>query len=140
MNLEKSATQKVLIVDHDQATVKAIATFLNLSGYKTLEASDGEQAVALVHKERPDLIVLNLNFPPDSNGVSWDGYGIMEWLRGAKESRMIPIITMTGVPDTLDMERNLDLGAVGFLLKPLDFDKLLKLVRRVLGAAVIMAA
>lgn len=140
MSLEKSATQKVLIVDNDQASIKAIATFLNLSGYKTLEASDGEEAVGLVHKDRPDLILLDLNFPPDNNGVAWDGYGIMEWLRGAKESRTIPVITMTGVPDTLDMERNLDLGAVGFLFKPLDYDKLLRLVRRVLGAAVIMAA
>jgi len=140
MSLEKSAAQKVLIVDSDQESVKAIAANLNRAGYKTLEASDGEAAVALVHKERPDLIVLDLNFPPDSSGVSWDGYGIMEWLRGAKESRTIPIITMTGIPDSLDMERNLDLGAVGFLFKPLDYDKLLRLVRRVLGAAVIMAA
>ena len=140
MSLEKSAAQKVLIVDSDQESVKAIAANLNRAGYKTLEASDGEAAVALVHKERPDLIVLDLNFPPDSSGVSWDGYGIMEWLRGAKESRTIPIITMTGIPDSLDMERNLDLGAVGFLFKPLDYDKLLRLVRRVLGAAVTMAA
>jgi CheY-like chemotaxis protein len=140
MSLEKTAAQKVLIVDNDQATVKAIAANLNRAGYKTLEASDGEEAVAVVHKEKPDLIVLNLNFPPDSNGVSWDGYGIMEWLRGAKESRTIPIITMTGIPETLDMERNLDLGAVGFLFKPLDYDKLLKLAYRVLGSGVTVAA
>src|SRR5215469_10697112 len=121
MSLEKSpaARQKVLIVDADQAIVKAIAANLNRAGYETLEASDGAGAIALV-KERPDLIVLDLNLLPDSSGVPQDGYRIMELLRGIEESRKVPIITTTGIPDTLDMERNLDLGALGFLYKPLD--------------------
>jgi len=142
MNFEKDpvAQQKVLIVDDDQVVVKAIAAKLNCAGYETLEASDGAGAMALVRDERPALILLDLSFPPDINGETWDGYRIIERLRGMKESRTIPIITMTGIPDNLDMERNLDLGAVGFLYKPLDYDKLLRLVRGALGAAVAMAA
>jgi CheY-like chemotaxis protein len=140
MNFEKNAAQKVLIVDDDPVVVGAIAANLSRAGYHTLEASDGEEAIAVVDKERPDLIVLDLNFPPDSNGESWGGYEILEWLRGAKESRTIPVITITGFPDSLDMERNLDLGAVGFLFKPLDYDQLLRLVRSALGAVVTMAA
>jgi CheY-like chemotaxis protein len=140
MNLEKSAAQKVLIVDDDLLIVKAMAAKLNRAGYETLEASDGAEAIALVRKERPDLIVLDLNFPPDIHGESWDGYHIMECLRRMKELRTIPIITITGVPESLDMERNVDLGAVGFLYKPLDYDELLRLVRGALGATVRMAA
>jgi len=83
---------------------------------------------------------LDLNFPPDIHGVPCDGYHIMECLRRMKESRTIPIITITGVPDSLDMERNVDLGAVGFLHKPLDYDKLLRLVRGAVGDTVRMAA
>jgi two-component system KDP operon response regulator KdpE len=142
MNLEKSAAAhtKVLIVDDDPVIVKAMAAKLNRAGYETLEASDGAGAIALVHKERPDLIVLDLNVPPDIHGVPGNGYHFMECLRRTKESRTVPIITTTGVPDNLDMERNVDLGAVGFLYKPLDYDELLRLVRGALGATVRIAA
>jgi CheY-like chemotaxis protein len=140
MNLQNATPhRKVLIVDNDPFIVKAIAAKLRRAGYETLEAS-GAEAIALVHKERPDLIVLDLNSPPDVHGVPCNGYHTMECLRGAKESRTIPIITITGIPDSLDMERNLDLGAVGFLFKPLDYDDLLRLVRNALGVPVSMAA
>jgi two-component system, OmpR family, alkaline phosphatase synthesis response regulator PhoP len=142
MNYQKSGggPQKVLIVDDDQVIVKTIATKLNDAGYKTLEALDGVKAIALVRKEKPDLIVLDLNFPPDVNGVILDGYDIMDSLRRVKESRTTPIITITDVPDSLDMERNLDYGAVGFLYKPLDYNQLLGLACGALGATFTMAA
>lgn len=142
MNFQKSAPmqQRVLIVDDDPVVVKAIAANLNRAGYQTLEASGGAEAIALAGKEMPDLMVLDLNFPPDRDGVAWDGYRIMTHLRRMKETRTIPVITITGFPDSLDMERNLDLGALGFLYKPLDYDELLRLVRNALGAAVTLAA
>jgi CheY-like chemotaxis protein len=142
MNFEKNAAmhQRVLIVDDDPVIVKAIAAHLALAGYETLEASGGTEAIALVQKERPDLIVLDLNVPPNVHGAPCDGYHFMECLRRVKESKTIPIITTTGVPDNLDMERNLDLGAVGFLYKPLDYDELLRLVRGALGTTVSVAA
>lgn len=141
MNLPKNAAHsKVLIVDNDPIAVKAMAEELHRASYETLEASDGAEAIALVRQERPDLIVLDLNVPPNSDGVPSDGYHIMESLRRMKEARTIPIITTTGAPDSLDMERNIDLGAVGFLYKPLDYDELLRLVRGALGAAVCLAA
>jgi two-component system KDP operon response regulator KdpE len=136
MNLQKSADAhtKVLIVDSDPVIVKAIAAELRLAGYETLKAVGGGEAIALVRQEKPDLIVLDLNVSPDIHSVPSDGYHIMECLRRVKESRTIPIITMTGNPDSLDMERNIDLGAVGFLYKPLDYDELLRLVRGAVGA------
>lgn len=142
MNHQKGAgaQQKVLIVDDDQVIVKTIAAKLNRAGYETLEASDGVEAVALVRKEKPDLIVLDLNFPPDIHGVPCDGYGIMDRLREMKESRATPFITITGFPDSLDMERNLDCGAIGFLFKPLDYDELLRLVRGALETTFTIAA
>ncbi len=142
MNYQKSggAQQKVLIVDDDQAIVQTIAEKLNCAGFKTLEALDGVKAIALVRQEKPDLIVLDLNFPPDVNGVILDGYDIMDGLRRIKESRTTPIITMTDVPDSLDMDRNLDSGAVGFLYKPLDYNRLLRLVCGAVGTTVRMAA
>ena len=64
--------------------VKALEMKLKASGYDVLTAEDGSSAVATARKERPDLIVLDISFPPDvahGGGVPWDGFLIMGWLR-----------------------------------------------------------
>lgn len=132
--------QKVLVVDDNEVIVKTIAVKLNSAGYKTFTAMDGSEAVALVRKEKPDLIVLDISFPPDVAGVPWDGFRIMEWLRRVDESKKIPIIVITGGAGDKDKERALAGGAMGFLYKPLDHDELLKMVRNTLGAVMAKPA
>jgi len=124
--------QKVLIVDDNDVVVKTIAVKLNGAGFKTFVALDGAEAVSLVRKEKPDLIVLDISFPPDVAGVPWDGYRIMEWLRRVDDSKKIPIIVITGGAGDKDKEKALAGGAVGFLYKPLDHEELLKMVRATL--------
>jgi len=142
MNPEAAAAQqqKVLVVDDNEVIVKTIAVKLNSAGYKTLVALDGSEAVALVRKEKPDLIVLDISFPPDVAGVPWDGFRIMEWLRRVDESKKIPIIVITSGAGEKDKERALAGGAVGFLYKPLNHDELLKMIRTTLGAGVAKPA
>jgi CheY-like chemotaxis protein len=125
--------QKVLVVDDNEVIVKTIAVKLNSAGYKTFVALDGAEAVAIVRKEKPDLIVLDISFPPDIAGVPWDGFRIMEWLRRVDDTKKIPIIVITGGAGDKDKEKALGAGAVGFLYKPLDHDELLKMVRATLA-------
>jgi CheY-like chemotaxis protein len=125
--------QKVLIVDDNEVIVKTIAVKLNTAGFKTFVALDGAEAVSLVRKERPDLIVLDISFPPDVAGVPWDGFRIMEWLRRVDDSKKIPIIVITSGAGDKDKEKALAGGAVGFLYKPLDHDELMKMVRATLA-------
>ena len=125
--------QKVLVVDDNEVIVKTIAVKLNSAGYKTFVALDGAEAVAIVRKEKPDLIVLDISFPPDIAGVPWDGFRIMEWLRRVDDTKRIPIIVITGGAGDKDKEKALAAGAVGFLYKPLDHDELLKMVRATLA-------
>ena len=134
MNPVTSTTpqQKVLIVDDNDVIVKTIAVKLNGAGFKTFVALDGAEAVSLVRKEKPDLIVLDISFPPDVAGVPWDGFRIMEWLRRVDDSKKIPIIVITGGAGDKDKDRALASGAVGFLYKPLDHEELLKMVRATL--------
>ena len=113
--------------------LKTIAVKLNSAGYKTFVALDGAEAVAIVRKEKPDLIVLDISFPPDIAGVPWDGFRIMEWLRRVDDTKKIPIIVITGGAGDKDKEKALGAGAVGFLYKPLDHDELLKMVRATLA-------
>jgi CheY-like chemotaxis protein len=135
MNPGSSAApqQKVLIVDDNEVIVKTIAVKLNSAGFKTFVALDGAEAVAIVRKEKPDMIVLDISFPPDVAGVPWDGFRIMEWLRRVDDTKKIPIIVITGGAGDKDKEKALAGGAVGFLYKPLDHDELLKMVRATLA-------
>ncbi|MGH8024405.1 MAG: response regulator [Limisphaerales bacterium] len=132
--------KKVLVVDDNDVIVKTISVKLKNAGYQVLTAQDGAEAVALVRKQKPDLIVLDISFPPDVAGVPWDGFRIMEWLHRVDESRKIPVIVITGGAGDRDKERAIGAGAVGFLPKPLDHDELLKLVRSTLTAPAATAA
>jgi CheY-like chemotaxis protein len=135
MNAETTAAgpKKLLVVDDNEVIVKTISVKLKSAGYQVFTALDGAEAVSLVRKEKPDLILLDLGFPPDIGGVPWDGFRIMEWLRRVDESKKIPIIVITGGAGDKDKERALASGAVAFLYKPLDHEELLKLVRAALG-------
>lgn len=127
--------KKVLVVDDNDVIVKTISVKFKSAGFEVLTALDGAEAVALVRKQKPDLIVLDISFPPDVAGVPWDGFRIMDWLHRVDDSRRIPIIVITGGTGDKDKERAMAAGAVGFLPKPIDHDELLKLARAALSAA-----
>jgi CheY-like chemotaxis protein len=126
--------KKILVVDDNEVIVKTIVLKLKSAGYIVHSAADGSEAVSQVRRERPDLIVLDISFPPDLGGVEWDGFRIMDWLHRVDESRKIPIIIITGGAGEKDKERAMASGAVAFLYKPLDHEELLKLVRSTLNA------
>ncbi|HEV2327820.1 MAG TPA: response regulator [Verrucomicrobiae bacterium] len=128
-NTTAAAPKKVLVVDDNDVIVKTISVKLKSAGFEVFTALDGAEAVSLVRKQKPDLIVLDISFPPDVAGVPWDGFRIMEWLYRVDDSRRIPIIVITGGTGDKDRERAMAAGAVGFLPKPIDHDELLKLVR-----------
>ena len=109
---------------------------LRSSGFEVITAQDGAGAVSLARANRPDLILLDINFPPDvshGGGVFWDGLLIMGWLRRIEETKTTPIIVITGEDANRYRERSLAAGASAFLAKPIRPDQLLALVRRALG-------
>lgn len=127
--------KKILVVDDNEVILKTISLKLKGAGYQALTAPEGADAVALVRKEKPDLILLDLGFPPDVAGVPWDGFRIMEWLRRVDDSKKIPIIVITGGAGDKDKERAMAAGASAFLYKPIDHDELLKLIRSTLASS-----
>lgn len=126
---------KILVVDDNEVIVKTICLKLKGAGYQVATAQDGAQAMSVVRMEKPDLILLDITFPPDVAGVPWDGFRIMEWLHRVDESRKIPIIIITGGEDVKNKERAMASGAVAFFHKPINHDDLLKVVRATLGAS-----
>jgi CheY-like chemotaxis protein len=123
-------------VDDNPVIVKTLAFKLKTKGYDVCTALDGAEAVTTVRKEKPDLILLDLSFPPDvghGGGVPWDGFKIMDWLRRIDEAKNTPIIIITGGDPVQHEKRSLEAGAVAFFHKPIDHDGLISMVRQTLG-------
>jgi len=130
------APKKILVVDDNEIIVKSLSLKLQGAGYQVFTALDGSEAVACVRKDPPDLILLDLSFPPDVGGVPWDGFRIMEWFHRLDTMKKIPIIVITGSEDPKSKERATGAGAVAFFQKPLEHDHLLKVIRATLGETV----
>jgi CheY-like chemotaxis protein len=128
--------RKILIVDDSVIVLKALSLKLKSKGYDVLTAADGSAAVSTARREKPDLILLDISFPPDvahGGGVAWDGFLIMDWLRRMDEVKDIPIIIITGGDPEKLKDRSLAAGATAFFHKPLDNDELLGVIRKTLG-------
>ncbi len=128
--------KKILVVDDNEIVIKTISLKLQGAGYQVFTAMDGAAAVAAARREIPDLILLDLSFPPDVAGVPWDGFRIMEWFHRLDTARKIPIMVITGSEDPNARQRATTNGAVAFFQKPLEHDYLLKVIRATLGESV----
>ena len=131
-NPPANPARKILVVDDNPVVVKSVALKLAAAGYQVVAALDGAEAVAAVRKEAPDLILLDINFPPDVTSVQWDGFRIIEWLHRLDAAKKIPIIVITGAEDAKTKERAMASGAVALFHKPLEHDDLLKVIRTTL--------
>ena len=101
MNAEPApaSQKKILVVDDNEVILKTISLKLQGAGFKIITALDGSEAVAAARKETPDLILLDINFPPAVEGVPWDGFRIMDWFHRLDPVKKIPIIIITGLED-----------------------------------------
>jgi len=128
--------KKILVVDDSVLILKLMSLKLTANGYDVITAEDGGTAVSAVRTEKPDLILLDLSFPPDvahGGGVAWDGFLIMTWLQRMEEAKHIPIIVITAGDPAKYKDRALAAGAVSFFHKPIDNDELLTVIRNTLA-------
>jgi CheY-like chemotaxis protein len=129
---------KILVADDNVVVLKALSIKLKSNGYEVRTAMDGSTAVSCVRREKPDLIILDINFPPDvghGGGIAWDGFLILEWLRRIDEVRDTPIIFITSGESARFRERALAAGAVAFFQKPIDQEEMLSVIRHTVGEA-----
>ena len=127
--------KKILVVDDDEVVLKTLSLKLHGAGYEVFTAMDGAEAVAAARKEHPDLVVLDIGFPPAVDGVPWDGFRIMDWFQRLNPKKKIPIIIITGRDDPNYKERATRSGVVAFFHKPIDHGDLLKVIRTVLESS-----
>jgi DNA-binding response OmpR family regulator len=119
---------RVLLIDDDPDISEAVRIALKVEGYKVLTASSGEQGIGLAARERPDLIVLDVEMPP---GIS--GPEVLKRIRSQPALSEIPVIFLTGKVDLDAMEETFEGEAQGFLLKPFSMVQLLNKMEEILG-------
>lgn len=112
---------KILVIDDDEYSRDALACLLNSEGHETLTAADAETGYQLACDTTPDAIILDLSLP-DAHGKE-----IIERVRGNESLREVPILVVTGLPSD-EAQSALDLGANAYLIKPIDFDDLVKAI------------
>jgi DNA-binding response OmpR family regulator len=124
-----TAEERILIVD-DESSIRLVCQLnLDAVGFQTLEAPDGETALALARSEQPDLILLDVMLP----GI--DGWSVAEQLGAAPDTRDIPILFLSARSDPSDEARAHEVGALGYLTKPFDPEELIARVQNVLERA-----
>ncbi len=131
--------RKILVVDDNEIILQTMAVKLRQAGYQPFLALDGLEAVTVARQTTPDLVLLDLNFPPDVYGEAWDGFRIMEWLRRLDNTREVPIIMISGTPAATDREQAHLSGVTAFFSKPLDHADLLNVIRDTLDPVAVAA-
>ena len=116
---------KTILTDDDPEMLKALSIQLKREGYRVLTALDGMQAVMGVHKNAPDLVILDMRMPA-GGGVS-----VLEKLGGSVQRMGIPVIVLTSFGDA--KEKAEQLGAFRFFKKPHDSKELLKAIEEAIG-------
>lgn len=119
-------TGKILIVDDENSARGALEFLLRREGYEVRDASDGEQALAECAAFRPDLILLDILMP----GI--DGFEVCKRIKATPETRLTPVVLITGLSDTEDRIQGINAGADDFLSKPIDINELLARTRSLL--------
>lgn len=118
--------KKILVVDDERDIVKALVIRLQGAGYEVITAFDGAQGVFMAHKEKPDLIILDIRMP------AGNGFSVAQRLKRSMHTFTIPVIFLTGSPDKSAEEKAMALGARFYVKKPYDPEELLDAIKRAL--------
>jgi putative two-component system response regulator len=118
-----STSGRVLIVDDYEANISALRQLLERQGYDVLTASNGRDALDLVHREHPDLVLLDVVMP----GVS--GLDVCASLKSVAETCLTPVVLVSALQERAARLEGLEAGADDFLSKPVDPQELYARVR-----------
>lgn len=117
---------RILVVDDEPESILPVTSALSNAGYDVATAKDGWEGLSRARRLKPDLVLLDVKMP------QMDGWTFMKFVRAHRDLASIPVIFLTGSGSIQDRERGRSLGAEGYLLKPVDPDRLLSDVAAVL--------
>jgi two-component system cell cycle response regulator len=119
----------VLVVDDSPYNVKLLEAQLRIDRYEVVTAFGGEEALTKMAQRTPDLVLLDVMMP------EMDGYEVCRRIRDNPRTAHLPVVMVTALDKPSDKEDGLAAGADDFLVKPVDLDTLLGVMRRLLRGA-----
>lgn len=120
---EMTDNARILIVDDTLQNIQVLGTVLREKGYQLNVAQNGKQALDMVHKVQPDLILLDVMMP------EMDGHETCQHLKADPKTAEIPVIFLTAKVETDDIVKGFELGAIDYVTKPFNATELLRRVQ-----------
>jgi two-component system chemotaxis response regulator CheY len=118
-------SQTILTVDDSRTMRDMLRMALVDAGFTVIQAVDGLDGLAVLERERPDVIITDINMP------NLDGFGFIERVRDGSAHRATPILVLTTENDVEKKTRAREAGATGWIVKPFNPEKLIAAIRRV---------
>jgi two-component system chemotaxis response regulator CheY len=121
------ATLLILAVDDSPSMREMLATVLRESGFKVVEAEDGVKALELAKTQPVDVVLTDQNMP------NMDGLSLVKNLRTLPTYRDTPIMMLTTESSAEMKQKGREAGATGWMVKPFDPDKLVRMLKSIMG-------
>jgi len=125
---KRSNELTILAVDDDQVSLFLTAEALGKDGYEIIQGTNGDEAVDLFKKHLPDLILLDVEMPGKN------GFDACKEIRKLDNGKDVPIIRITGLDDTISVDKAYEIGATDFITKPINWSILGHRIRYILRA------
>ena len=118
--------KKILLVDDEPLLLEMVVMRLEANDYEVVCAVDGQEALDKVHREKPDLIILDIMLP------KIDGYKVCRMLKFDEKYKKIPIILFSARAQQSDIKLGQEVGADAYLVKPFEAEVLLARISELL--------
>lgn len=122
----------ILVADDNLGTRLSVSDYLEISGYSVITAEDGQQALSMIDRYHPHLIVTDINMP------KLDGYELVRKVRQRPEFRLLPVVFLTERSSTEERIRGYQLGCDMYLPKPFEMQELSAVIRNLLERSQII--
>jgi two-component system, cell cycle response regulator DivK len=120
-------TKRILLVEDTEDNRQIVRDLVTSAGYELLEAADGSEGLFLAEREKPDLILMDIQLP------RMDGYEVTRRIKANPELKHIPIIAVTSYALSGDEEKTRAAGCDGYIAKPFSPRELLKKIDELLA-------
>jgi DNA-binding response OmpR family regulator len=118
---------KVLIVDDTLSELEVLSRILQKANIEVIQATNGEDAIAMIAADPPDLVVLDVIMP------GMNGFEVIRELRANQKTEKLPVIFCSQKNTQIDYSWGLDMGADAYLSKPIDTQQFLNTIQRFLS-------
>jgi len=127
---------RILVIDDNPIIQRTMYFALRDKGYTVLMSGDITESLGMVRKEKLDVILLDINFPPDASvggGGVRDGFWALSWMKRMDEIKDIPIIIISGDDPAVASPRARAAGAAAYLHKPIDKEQMALIIAELLA-------